>query len=608
MNEFSNLVARIKDFRTIIGVVFIFWFVLGSSFDAYASKRVALVVGNNDYTTLPALNNAAKDARDMAQTLRDLGWEVVDIYNSSQRDIGRAIDKFEGQLWTADASLFFYAGHGIQARGENWIVPVDAKAESEVDLKYEAIPAREVLSAMKRADVPVNIIILDACRDNPLKKRTRSSSRGLQVPEVPVGLRGTTIMFSAAPGEVAQDGPKGGNGVFTGNLLRELKKPGLTIEAVFKATSRGVNAATNRSQMPWFNSSLSGDFYFNEAKPEVQVAAVAPAPALPSSDNVELMYWQSVSGSDDVALLQSYLSQYPDGRFVELAKARITSLANKLAAAGAAQARLQEDAYWKTVSASSNATGLQSYLAKYPNGQFVDLAKLELKILENRPVKAALPLPIQPTAPSTSNFKKNLMTEIVYQDQDGKLLRFMDIKKKNGSFIENDKGVREENQLYLGVFRMGQSLMTYLRKEYESCLTGALGLMPSYSSMHKEIKDNIGEDVLSMLDEEESLGFMFHIGRPDKTGVGNDFFTAEIRKKGDNELEIIGKWNSMIENAYRLSAVVMDSVSVKSNVIFNRDLGVAQKISETWRACGKEAKFEFNLLVVKDVVGNQLSF
>ena len=358
MIEFSNLVARIKDFRTIIGVVFIFWFVLGSSFDAYASKRVALVVGNNDYTTLPALNNAAKDARDMAQTLRDLGWEVVDIYDSSQRDIGRAIDKFESQLWTADASLFFYAGHGIQARGENWIVPVDAEAESEVDLKYEAIPVREVLSAMKRADVPVNIIVIDACRDNPLKKRTRSSSRGLQVPEVPVGLRGTTVMFSAAPGEVAQDGPKGGNGVFTGNLLRELKKPGLTIEAVFKGTSRGVNAATNRSQMPWFNSSLSGDFYFNEAKPEVQVAAVAPAPALPSSDNVELMYWKSVSGSDDVTLLQSYLSQYPDGRFVELAKARIISLGNKLAAEGAAQARLQEDAYWKTVSASSDASGL----------------------------------------------------------------------------------------------------------------------------------------------------------------------------------------------------------------------------------------------------------
>jgi len=203
--------------------------VMAAPLNASASKRVALVVGNNDYTTLAALNNAEKDARDMAQTLRGLGWEVVDLYNSSQRDMGRAIAKFEGLLMTAEAGLFFYAGHGIQANGDNWLVPIDADVEAEVDLQYEAISARNVLTAMKNADVPVNIVILDACRDNPLKKRTRSASRGLQAPEVPSGLRGTTILFSAAPGEVAQDGPQGGNGVFTGKLLAELKRPGQTL-------------------------------------------------------------------------------------------------------------------------------------------------------------------------------------------------------------------------------------------------------------------------------------------------------------------------------------------------------------------------------------------
>ena len=137
--------------------------VLAAPLDAAASKRVALVVGNNDYTTLSTLNNAEKDARDMAQTLRGLGWEVVDLYNSSQRDMGRAIAKFEGLLMTAEAGLFFYAGHGIQANGDNWLVPIDADVEAEVDLQYEAISARNVLTAMKNADVPVNIVILDAC-------------------------------------------------------------------------------------------------------------------------------------------------------------------------------------------------------------------------------------------------------------------------------------------------------------------------------------------------------------------------------------------------------------------------------------------------------------
>ena len=527
----------------------------GLSFDAYASKRVALVVGNNDYTTLPALNNAAKDARDMAQTLRDLGWEVVDVYNSSERDIGRAIDKFEGLLWSADASLFFYAGHGIQARGENWIVPVDAEAESEVDLTYEAIPARKVLSAMKRADVPVNIIILDACRDNPLKKRTRSASRGLQAPEVPAGLRGTTIMFSAAPGEVAQDGPEGGNGVFTGNLLRELKKPGQTIEAVFKATSRGVNAATNRSQMPWFNSSLSGDFYFNAVKPGAQVTAVSPAPVLSSSDNVELAYWASVSGSDDVTLLQSYL-------------------------------------------------------AKYPEGQFAELAKLKLKVLKNKPVMAALPSPAQSTASSASKFKINFMTEIVYQDQDGKLLRLMDLKKTNSSFIESDKGPREENQLYLGVFRIGQSVMNNLRKEFKRCLTSAIGLRPRHFTLWKDIEERSDKDILSVLDNKESVDFMFHIGKQleERTELGNAYFDAKIRKTGDNELEVVGTYHSEVTHPQRLTQPVMHTVSVKSNIKFNPKLGIAQKISETWKACGKEKKFEYNLLLVKDIAGNQLSY
>jgi len=310
---------------------------LSAPLDASASKRVALVVGNNDYTTLAALNNAEKDARDMAQTLRGLGWEVVDLYNSSQRDMGRAIAKFEGLLMTAEAGLFFYAGHGIQANGDNWLVPIDADVEAEVDLQYEAIGARNVLTAMKNADVPVNIVILDACRDNPLKKRTRSASRGLKAPEVPSGIRGTTILFSAAPGEVAQDGPQGGNGVFTGKLLAELKRPGQTLEEVFKATARGVNAATNRSQMPWFNSSLSGDFYFNEAKSGAKGSPVAEkieplensqSISADTEAKIELAFWKAIKDSENLEQFLAYKKRFPEGTFSDLADLKISSLQN----------------------------------------------------------------------------------------------------------------------------------------------------------------------------------------------------------------------------------------------------------------------------------------
>ena len=312
--------------------------VLGSS-PAYAGKRVALIMGNNSYSVLPALNNAEKDARDVAASLRAGGWEVVDLYNATQRNMGRAIDKFEGLLATADAALFFYAGHGIQARSENWLVPIDANVEAEVDLEYEAISARKVLQAMKRADVPVNILILDACRDNPLKKRTRSASRGLAAPEVPSGLRGTAILFSAAPGEVAQDGPQGGNGVFTGALLKELSTPGRSLEEVFKATARQVAAVTNKGQSPWFNSSLSGDFYFTPKAAAPVAAAQTTAPtgspgiSADTQAQFELAFWEAIKDSNDEASFQTYVTQYPSGRFTALANLKIQQLSAKKVAA-----------------------------------------------------------------------------------------------------------------------------------------------------------------------------------------------------------------------------------------------------------------------------------
>jgi formylglycine-generating enzyme required for sulfatase activity len=284
---------------------------------AEAAKRVALVIGNDTYDTLPALNNARADAKGMADKLRGLGFDVILRLNASRRSFGRALAEFEGKAANAEVGLVFYAGHGIQADGTNYLIPANAEVEVEEDLRYEGVDARDFLRTMKRAGTSLNIVIMDACRDNPLPKRTRSAARGLTVTAAPAGIKGTAIVYSAAPGQTAQDGPRGGHGVFTGELLRVLDRPGLSLEQVFKQTAIQVSRATNNKQKPWINSSITGDFIFN-----------ASAPAAPSTSGTdrEALFWQSIQNSKHAADFQDYLTRFPNGAFSTLAKRRIDNL------------------------------------------------------------------------------------------------------------------------------------------------------------------------------------------------------------------------------------------------------------------------------------------
>jgi len=305
--------------------------VLGWSGAAVAAKRVALVIGTDRYATLPSLNNAATDARGMAKKLKRFGFDVILKLNASQRAIGRALDDFENRLRQAEVGLVFYAGHGIQARGKNWLIPADATVETEADLRYEGISAGDFLGAMERAGSQLNIVILDACRDNPLPKRTRSAARGLTVPVIPSGLKGTAIVYSASPGETAEDGPKGSHGVFTGELLKVLDRPGLKLEDVFKETARRVSSRTNGRQKPWINSSVTGDFYFKTAsRPQAKRRPTTPPSTsggtAASSAEMEALFWQSIQNSRDAADFNAYITQYPNGTFTGLARNRLKGL------------------------------------------------------------------------------------------------------------------------------------------------------------------------------------------------------------------------------------------------------------------------------------------
>jgi hypothetical protein len=227
-------------------------------------KRSALVIGNSQYP-IGALRNPANDAQDMATRLNNLGFDVTLILNTRQEQMEQAIHEFGRQLYQGGVGLFYYAGHGVQVNGENYLIPVNAHIESESDVRYKAVNIGQLLGKMGEARNGLNIVILDACRDNPFAKEFRSASRGLAVVNSSA-VKGTLIAYATSPGKVASDG-EDRNGVYTKHLLMALQTPGLPVEQVFKRVLQGVERETNGKQTPWTSSSFSGDFYFVPSSP-----------------------------------------------------------------------------------------------------------------------------------------------------------------------------------------------------------------------------------------------------------------------------------------------------------------------------------------------------
>lgn len=282
---------------------------------APAADRVALVIGNADYPTAP-LRNPVNDARAMAQALRDLGFEVFSLENADKQRMEQAIVRFAGRLTKDTSGLFYYAGHGVQVNGRNYLVPVDAKIESEREMRIETVGVHLVLDELNYADNRINIVILDACRNNPFERRMRGGTRGLAAIDA---ARGTLIAYATSPGSVALDGD-GTNGLYTEELLRALREPGLEVEEVFKRVRVGVALRTNQQQIPWESSSLIGSFVFNSR-------AGAPGAASGNAGrDVELLYWQSVSAGDNPDAYRAYLRQFPGGTFADLARIRLDEL------------------------------------------------------------------------------------------------------------------------------------------------------------------------------------------------------------------------------------------------------------------------------------------
>lgn len=347
---------------------------------AFAEKgRVALVIGNSAYQHTSPLDNPKNDALVMTKVLKELGFEVISSLDLSQNDMKRAIKTFAQKLEAGGrgtVGLFYYAGHGVQVGGRNYLIPVSAKISSAVDVEIESIDLEVVTNAMNVAGNGFNVVVLDACRDNPFKSSTRSLSRGLARINAP---KGSLIAYATSPGDVAADG-EGENSPYTAALVKTMQEPGLTIERVFKRVRLQVHEETKETQTPWESSSLTGDFYFlpegSETRPKVEVEAkpkiedvVEPGEVKPEerAPDAQLAYLKAVE-DNTLDGYKFFLRTFPKHENAARVRQIIRSIA--------------DDKMWQRIKKQNKASGYRRYLAAFPDGDYKGEAKARLNSLQ----------------------------------------------------------------------------------------------------------------------------------------------------------------------------------------------------------------------------------
>ena len=292
----------LKFSRTAVAVVSLLC-LLTSISPTVAGTRLALVLGNSKYQAVPALDNPANDAADLAQALRGVGFEVIEQRDATRDIMAKAVRDFSERLRGADIALFFYAGHGLQMNGENYLLPVDARIETQADVRFNTINLTDIQQEMEQSGTGrANIIILDACRNNPFADKLAGgrgiASRGLG--RIDATGEGSLIVYSTQPNNVALDGT-GRNSPFTAALIRHVATPGLEVRQMLSRVRGDVLDATDHNQRPWDSSSLVGDVFLagppavggvppQPPQPRPAVAAVQPPPPpVPSTPRTDTL-------------------------------------------------------------------------------------------------------------------------------------------------------------------------------------------------------------------------------------------------------------------------------------------------------------------------------
>ncbi|CCV11966.1 conserved exported hypothetical protein [Mesorhizobium sp. STM 4661] len=371
---------------------------LGAEAAAPDAKRVALVIGNSKYVHAVALPNPANDARLIASTLRNAGFQVIEGVDQDNAGMHSLISRFTEQSYDADLAVIFYAGHGMQVDGKNFLFPVDAELTSPAYLKTRTIQIDDFMAALP-PDPAVGVIILDACRDNPLarmlaasmpKGRSTSLGSGLAPVEAKsdgVGTGGILIAYATDPGAIAFDG-NGVNSPYTAALARYLTEPGVEIQTALTRVRGEVTKTTKGRQRPWHNASLGREVFLGqsvaEAAPAVKPvadasgAAATPTPAPvtsePPSWEVEQRLWDEASKRNSVPFYKAYLDQFPSGRFATVARLNIDQLKEPKAENRQVAAVDEDEANANSGSAVRTSVGVSDEAKQTPGTELTEIA------------------------------------------------------------------------------------------------------------------------------------------------------------------------------------------------------------------------------------------
>ena len=369
-------------FRPVLHTVIVTAGLLWGAQAAAAENRIALVIGQSNYRAVVALPNPANDAKAVSQLLSEAGFEVLGAADLSQSEMREKLSDFAAQVAAKGPdtiALVFYAGHGLQIDGENFLVPVDVDPKREADIPLQAVRLNDILNTLTSVPSKMRIVLLDACRNNPFPAINQSAGHGLAIVDAKIGAPGTFVSFSTSPGAAAEDG-SGADSPYTSALLLAAKEPGLSIEDTFKRVRVSVNKATDGRQTPWDSSSLTDEFRFSPG----QGAAAPEQPAARRTVDewrselqgkpVEVAHEMIVAAGTDEAY-EAFVALFTQPPFGQEAREWLD--------------RRHKMVAWNNAVIANTSSAYRGFVAEYPDSDLAATARRLEERLRNRPNAAA---------------------------------------------------------------------------------------------------------------------------------------------------------------------------------------------------------------------------